>query len=88
MADRGGGDPLGITRIMLIRAIPKGSDLETHVRRIEVDGQSFVELRDYVPSLGEYRRGYWFPDSGDFLTGVVAALVGAAAGGSATGTGG
>lgn len=47
--------------------VRKAGDLETHVRTIEIDGSRYVELRDYIPSLEEYGRGYWFPFDKGFL---------------------
>lgn len=48
-------------RTRTIVQIDKAPDLKSHLRYVEVDGVQVIELRDWVPSLGEYRRGYWFP---------------------------
>lgn len=53
----------------------KASDLDTHVRVVEVDGLKVLEFRDYIPSLGEYGRGYWFPAEGPVLNEVVQSLL-------------
>lgn len=44
----------------LLSKIPKGNDLETHVRALFVGGIEFVELRDYIPSTKTYSRGVVF----------------------------
>ncbi len=41
--------------------IDKAPDLKAHVRVVEVAGVKVVEVRDFIPSLGEYGRGYWWP---------------------------
>lgn len=56
-----------------VAAFHKLPDLDTHVRVIEIEGQRRVELRDYIVSLGEYGRGYWFPE--DDLDRVIDALL-------------
>lgn len=53
----------------------KAADLDTHVRVVEVDGIKVLEFRDYIPSLGEYGRGYWFPADGTILNDVVQSLL-------------
>lgn len=57
------------TTVAVFHKLP---DLDTHVRIIEIDGQSRVELRDYIVSLDEYGRGYWFPEND--LDAVIRAL--------------
>lgn len=52
----------------------KAPDLRMHVRVVEVDGMRVAELRDYIPSLGEYGRGYWIPLTESAIYGVIAAL--------------
>lgn len=52
----------------------KASDLRAHVRVVDVDGMKVVEIRDYIPSLKEYGRGYWLPLSEAAIYGVIAAL--------------
>lgn len=44
----------------VLARIKKSSDLETHVRLVRVEGAEVLEFRDYIPSLDEYGRGYWF----------------------------
>jgi hypothetical protein len=39
----------------------KGADLEMHISFTTIDGLEFVELRDFIVSLGEYGKGYLFP---------------------------
>ena len=38
-------------------------DLEIHVARIIVEDLSYVDVREYVPSLGQYGRGILLPVS-------------------------
>jgi hypothetical protein len=45
----------------VIQSIAKAQDLDCHVRTVEYDGVRLVELRDYIPSLDTYGRGYWMP---------------------------
>lgn len=45
----------------VVSVITKAPDLECHIRIVDVEGVRVVELRDYIPSLGEYGRGYWMP---------------------------
>ena len=45
----------------VVQSIPKAPDLECHIRIVEVEGVKVVELRDYIPSLESYGRGYWIP---------------------------
>lgn len=45
----------------MVKVFPKANDLETHLRVVEIDGLSYVELRDFVLSTKEYGRGYWLP---------------------------
>jgi len=59
---------------LLIGSIPKASDMECHVRIVEVDAVKVVELRDYIPSLQEYGRGYWMPMDENSVFGVIALL--------------
>ena len=54
-----------IAKETLLVRLAKAPDLETHLRLVEVDGIGIegigvVEIRDYIPSLAEYGRGYWF----------------------------
>jgi hypothetical protein len=45
----------------VVQVVEKGPDLECHLRVVEVEGVKVVELRDYIPSLKTYGRGYWMP---------------------------
>jgi hypothetical protein len=45
----------------LIRTIYKAPDLECHIRTVEVENVILWEMRDYIPSLDTYGRGYWLP---------------------------
>ncbi len=57
----------------------KAKDLEAHVRTVDVDGVRVVEIRDFIPSLGEYGRGYWIPADRVSLSVIAQALLQAAA---------
>lgn len=58
----------------VVGVIPKAPDLECHVRVIEIDNVRLVEIRDYIPSLQEYGRGYWIPMTEAALYGVMNAI--------------
>lgn len=58
----------------VLETIPKGTDLEVHIRVVTIGDVSYVEMRDYVPSLKEYGRGYWIPDNADSLKAAAAAF--------------
>lgn len=60
--------------VRVIQTVPKTGDLETHLRVVEVEGVRVVELRDYVPSLGEYGRGYWLPLNTDSIFSLINGL--------------
>lgn len=53
--------------------VRKAVDLEMHVRVIKLDDIEVVEMRDYIPSLKEYGRGYWVPKAA--IKDVIDALV-------------
>lgn len=65
-------------KISVIQSIPKAHDLECHVRVVEVEGIQVAELRDYIPSLGTYGRGYWVPLKSDELFSLINGLTEAA----------
>lgn len=58
----------------VVAEIAKAADLRTHVRVVEIDSVKVVELRDYIPSLDEYGRGYWLPLTEESVFGVMNAL--------------
>lgn len=41
------------------------------LRTLDIEGLTVVEFRDYIPTLGETGRGYWFP----YDTSVIAHLI-------------
>lgn len=41
----------------LIGRIIQGADLELHVKETKIDGVTFVNIRDFVPSTKEYGQG-------------------------------
>jgi hypothetical protein len=63
------------SRITLVQRVPKSVDLETHIRLVQIDSLQIVEFIDYIPSLGEYGRGYYVPKDDDRLTDIIGALV-------------
>jgi hypothetical protein len=58
----------------VVGVLPKAPDLECHVRVIDVENVRVAELRDYIPSLEEYGRGYWLPMSESALYGAINAI--------------
>lgn len=55
--------------------MPKGRDLETHVSLVEIGGERFAEIADFIVSREEYGRGYHIPvqclpEAVDGLTGL------------------
>lgn len=63
----------------VLATVRKASDLESRVRFVQVDGFKVVEIRDFIPSLGEYGRGYWIPADRVSLSVIAQALLQAAA---------
>ena len=60
----------------LLTRMVKAQDLETHVRIVKVENVAVVEIRDYIPSLAEYGRGYWISmEDADSIRKVGNALV-------------
>jgi hypothetical protein len=59
----------------LIVALPKARDMECHVRVMHVGGLRVVELRDYIPSLSEYGRGFWIPADEGNIQHLIDALI-------------
>lgn len=45
----------------VIGDVEKGVDLVLRVRTLEVDGEEFLDVRDYVPSSDTYGRGVVIP---------------------------
>lgn len=58
----------------VVQTIRKATDLECRVRFVEVEGVRVIELRDYIPSLDEYGRGYWFPLNADTIFSLINGL--------------
>lgn len=58
----------------VVQAIEKGTDLECHLRVVEVEGVKVVEFRDYIPSLKQYGRGYWMPLEEDKIFSMINGL--------------
>lgn len=50
---------------MTLAVLPKSADLETHVRLVSLADRRILELVDFVPSLGEFGRGYWITITDD-----------------------
>lgn len=45
----------------MVGTVSKADDLEVVVRIARVEDESFVDVRDYIPSLGIYGRGTTVP---------------------------
>lgn len=41
--------------------IKKFEDVEIHVSEVQSQGQVFAEIREFIPSLGQYGKGITFP---------------------------
>jgi hypothetical protein len=57
---------------------PIADDLEVHISTIKSAGQTFYEIRQYIPSLKQYGRGITVPAaapraSADIIAGLIAA---------------
>lgn len=54
----------GEPTVTVLAKIPKLPDLETHLCELQFPSPwkvTVFELRDYVPSTGQYGLGYWLP---------------------------
>lgn len=58
----------------VVQTVSKGSDLECHLRVVEVEDVKVIEFRDYIPSLKTYGRGYWIPLSEEEIFSMVNGL--------------
>ena len=45
----------------LVATIDRGDDLQVRVRTLEVDGDKFTDVREFVPSSDTYGRGIMIP---------------------------
>lgn len=45
----------------VIKTLVKGHDLELKIATVWMDNLQFVEIRDFIPSTGEYGKGAVFP---------------------------
>lgn len=63
-----------VNKAQVLEKVPKGTDIETHVRVVTLGDVTYVELRDYIPSTKEYGRGYWIPDTPEALRAITGAL--------------
>lgn len=54
------------------KRLPKGPDLELHIKVLKIDGLEFVNIRDFIISRGVYGKGVFFPRSqlGDVIAGL------------------
>lgn len=41
--------------------IERGADLAVRVRRVSIDGEEFLDVREYIPSTDTYGRGIMVP---------------------------
>ncbi len=62
-------------KIATVAKISKAPDLQTHVRLVAFEGVQIIELVDFIPSLGEFGRGYYIPNDTAVLTDMLGALV-------------
>lgn len=51
----------GVVQGKTLVKVPKGPDLEIHVREVEVGGVSFVDVREFIVSSEELGRGILVP---------------------------
>lgn len=42
-------------------AVPRRHDIDIHVSEVEVEGQHYVDVREFIPSLAQYGRGVLIP---------------------------
>lgn len=50
-----------LTSYAVAGIIDRGNDLQVHVRTMEVDGEKFTDIREFVPSNDTYGRGVMIP---------------------------
>lgn len=58
----------------VLAKVTKAEDLEVHTCRARIDGVVVLDIREYVPSLGEYGRGTTLPWNTESLKVLRAAL--------------
>jgi hypothetical protein len=58
----------------VLARVHKADDLEVHTCRARVDGVTVLDIRDYIPSTGEYGRGTSLPWNTETLKVLRAAL--------------
>lgn len=75
MADRAKikQEPPRVLREVLAKVV-KAEDLEVHTCRVVIGGVTVLDIRDYVPSAGEYGRGTSLPWNTETLKVLNAAL--------------
>lgn len=61
-------------KVAVVQKIEKAPDMECHIRIVEVEGVRVVEFRDFIPSLKEYGRGYWFPLNAESVFSIINGL--------------
>lgn len=61
-------------KVAVVQSIEKAPDLQCHIRIVEVEGARVVEFRDFIPSLKEYGRGYWFPLNAESVFSIINGL--------------
>lgn len=66
-------EPPRINREVLAK-VTKAADLEVHTCRAVIDGVTVLDIRDYIPSTGEYGRGTSLPWNTETLKVLRAAL--------------
>lgn len=66
-------EPPRVMREVLAK-VTKAEDLEVHTCRARIDGVTVLDIRDYIPSTGEYGRGTSLPWNTETLKVLRAAL--------------
>lgn len=65
--------PPRINRVVLAK-VQKAEDLEVHTCRAVIDGVTVLDIRDFIPSTGEYGRGTSLPWNTETRKVLIAAL--------------
>lgn len=45
----------------VVAGIERGPDLQLRVSRLELDGEAFVDIREFIPSTNTWGRGVMVP---------------------------
>lgn len=58
----------------MLAKVQKAEDLEVHTCRAVIDGVTVLDIRDFIPSTGEYGRGTSLPWNTETRKVLIAAL--------------